>query len=628
MKTGTWIGVALALAAGLVPAAKAADRAAVQRAVDRGASYLKGAQQKDGTWNCPEIGATALAGLALLEAGVPADDPAVRKAAQAVRDQSPPLTKTYSLSLSIMFLDRLGDPADAELIESMAVRLLAGQNPVSGGWGYECPALGNAEVQRLQQSLRQRDQAGPRLAQADAPKGRPSAQDLPREIQQQLRLINQQQATPAALATTTVTDNSNTQFAVLALWIARRKGIPVEMALQRLDTRFRSSQQVDGGWTYTHQVSPAPQFIQGNRDQLERMGYVSSPAMTCAGLLGLALGHGSALETTLRTAPPGGEGTAPRGTAARDLSRDPVVRKGLLALGSFLAQAAGTAPGNPANPGPAPAGTGRGRFYYFLFSLERVGVAYGLETIGDRDWYAWGSDLLLREQGGNGAWSGEYAEYSADTCFALLFLQRANLAKDLTATLKGRVTDPGKRELHSVDVEDLGKAGGPPKETRPGSESAADGEAARLGDELAAAAAGEQERLLQKLRDGKGAVYTDALAHAIHRLGGAIKSQAREALADRLTRMKSATLDDKLRDEETEVRRAAALACAMKEEKEHAPRLIELLEDPEPEVVHAAHAALKSLSNQDFGPARDATRAEVAAAVAAWKVWWGKNGSR
>ena len=34
------------------------------------------------------------------------------------------MSRTYTLSLGILFLDRLGDPADIPLIESMAVRLL------------------------------------------------------------------------------------------------------------------------------------------------------------------------------------------------------------------------------------------------------------------------------------------------------------------------------------------------------------------------------------------------------------------------------------------------------------------------------------------------------------------------
>jgi hypothetical protein len=257
----------------------------------------------------------------------------------------------------------------------------------------------------------------------------------------------------------------------------------------------------------------------------------------------------------------------------------------------------------PADP------TRRGDAYYFLFSLERVAMVYGLETIGDKNWYTWGADYLVGKQNQDGSWTGQYAEAGSDTCFALLFLRRANLAQDLTATLKGQVKDPGKRELRAV--EDIDKGVG----TRPA--PPADPEVARLSDELVKADGGQQEQALRKLRDGKGAAYTDALAHAIHRLEGDAKGKARDALADRLARMTAATLKDKLQDEDPEIRRAAALACAMKEDRANVPRLIELLEDPEPAASRAAHAALKSLAGRDLGPQ-----------PAPWKDWWAKNGGK
>jgi HEAT repeat protein len=74
------------------------------------------------------------------------------------------------------------------------------------------------------------------------------------------------------------------------------------------------------------------------------------------------------------------------------------------------------------------------------------------------------------------------------------------------------------------------------------------------------------------------------------------------------------------------VRRAAALAVAMKEDKTHIERLIDMLDDRETTVCRAAYAALKSLSNEDFGPAADATGEEYRKAVAAWRAWWKEKG--
>ena len=58
--------------------------------------------------------------------------------------------------------------------------------------------------------------------------------DLPREIQRQLALIGRMPLGGGPWAQM-AGDNSNTQFAALALWVARRHGLPVDLALQRAD---------------------------------------------------------------------------------------------------------------------------------------------------------------------------------------------------------------------------------------------------------------------------------------------------------------------------------------------------------------------------------------------------------
>jgi hypothetical protein len=76
---------------------------------------------------------------------------------------------------------------------------------------------------------------------------------------------------------------------------------------------------------------------------------------------------------------------------------------------------------------------------YFLWSLARVGVLYNLPKIGGKDWYAWGRKDLLAKQQKDGGWTGgNYwgSNNILDTCFALLFLKQANLAKDLTDKLQ------------------------------------------------------------------------------------------------------------------------------------------------------------------------------------------------
>jgi hypothetical protein len=626
--------------------AQAADRnPKIQQAIDRGVAYLRSKQNLEGFWSYNavashaggSVGATALAGLTLLECGVPPDDAAVQQAAKYVRKNAASLDYTYALSISIWFLDRLGDEADVPLIQLFAVRLMGGQNEV-GGWTYTCPVIGAGEERRLMNLIQ------PRPAPKKDPGAKPDRdkekkRELPPEIKEMLKQLDRRALPPqpglggdgiyqhdqrvAGLKG----DNSNTQFASLALWVARRYGMPVEPALSGIEKRFRATQFQDGGWSYI----PSPGRFY-NRD--------ISPAMTCAGLIGLAVGHGVAVEVAKEK----------RGVKVINPDKDMNMQTGFVHLGAILEEYAQVRVMDD---------NSNDRGFYFLWSLERVGEIYGLKTIARRDWYGWGSTVLLNSQRQDGGWYGKFDPSGVDTCFALLFLVRANVAKDLSVTLRGKLKDPGTRTLKAggVDGDAVGKKGEkaadasdkksatekePPDSTRKSSptqlvdpkELAVPGApteneeaqlARKMSDDLIAAKVPQQEELLGKYKEGKGSAYTLALAGAIPRLSGESKTKARDALAERFTRMTAATLRTELKDDDPEIRRAASLACAMKDDKSHVPDLIPLLEDPEPLVARAAHAALRSLSNQDFGPAKDASAKDRAQAIEAWKGWWAKQ---
>jgi hypothetical protein len=189
-------------------------------------------------------------------------------------------------------------------------------------------------------------------------------------------------------------DNSNTQFALMGLWAARRHDVPTEYALELAMKRFVDSQDKnDGGWGYL-------------------MIHPTKNTMTCVGLIGLAMGHGVNADV--------GKDKAKLG--------DPAIQKGLAALGQFI--------GVPSmDPIPLPAMEN----LYFLWSVERVAMLYDLKTIGGKDWYGWGAQTLLPNQHADGSWTGGKYHGSAahtDTCFALLFLKRSNLVPDLTENLR------------------------------------------------------------------------------------------------------------------------------------------------------------------------------------------------
>ncbi|MHB1426853.1 MAG: HEAT repeat domain-containing protein [Gemmataceae bacterium] len=150
-------------------------------------------------------------------------------------------------------------------------------------------------------------------------------------------------------------------------------------------------------------------------------------------------------------------------------------------------------------------------------------------------------------------------------------------------------------------------------------------EAPRLSAELTTATGLEQTSMLVRLRDAKGVENTDALALAIPKLSGQLKQQTRDALTQRLARMTAATLRDKLQDDNDEVRCAAVLACGRKKAKEHIPDLLQLLDDPEMDVILSARMVLIELTGEDFGPSSDAGRRDRTDAANAWRNWWKAN---
>ncbi|MDA1259678.1 MAG: hypothetical protein O3A20_03565 [Planctomycetota bacterium] len=72
-----------------------------------------------------------------------------------------------------------------------------------------------------------------------------------------------------------------------------------------------------------------------------------------------------------------------------------------------------------ANPGDA------GWHFYYLYGLERCGALLNTETFGGIEWYWDGAEWLLAAQGAKGQWGDARGWHQRNTCFALLFLERA-----------------------------------------------------------------------------------------------------------------------------------------------------------------------------------------------------------
>lgn len=146
----------------------------------------------------------------------------------------------------------------------------------------------------------------------------------------------------------------------------------------------------------------------------------------------------------------------------------------------------------------------------------------------------------------------------------------------------------------------------------------------RLADALIKAGVNRRKEVAATYRDMEGDQYTEALAIAIMRSASAARTDIRDALVARLSKLKDDELRKRLDSDWAEVRRAAVLILVKKDDKTHADRIAEMLLDPEPVVQQVARSALCKLSGQDFGPKDHATEDERIAAIEKWTKWFKK----
>ncbi len=132
--------------------------------------------------------------------------------------------------------------------------------------------------------------------------------------------------------------------------------------------------------------------------------------------------------------------------------------------------------------------------------------------------------------------------------------------------------------------------------------------------------------VIEKLRDAKGNAYTEGLVQALRIVRGGVQQAARDALIDRMTRMKADTLRDKLASDQEDLRLAAIQAAGHKKAEDLVPDLIELVMEKNAAVRNAARQALQAISGKDFGPAPNASFEDQFYARKQWRAWWDANG--
>jgi hypothetical protein len=209
-------------------------------------------------------------------------------------------------------------------------------------------------------------------------------------------------------------DNSNSQYAVLALFAASRAAVTVPKGpWQEVEKWFESKQNSDGGWGYDSAEVPGVGLVTTD---------ASSGSMTTAGLTALIVS---------------------KFYLGKDWKTEASVQKGLDWLGANFSVRT--------NPGGQPLWQ-----FYYLYGLERVGTISGLSEFGAHRWYKEGAEYLIKTQAADGSWRSlsplqqQLTDQVTDTCFAILFLKRATpplqKPKDIATGVAKKNEEPPKSE--------------------------------------------------------------------------------------------------------------------------------------------------------------------------------------
>jgi hypothetical protein len=342
----------------------------VRRAIDKGVKFLRQEQRPGGSWDEQAIainhrgGGTCLALLALLNTGVPRDDPVITNGLRFIRGLSQPTT--YVRSLQTMVYAEAGYNEDRGRIQQNVDHLIKARVIRGGqleGWSYDYAGNPNARA-----------------------------------------------------------DNSNTQYALLALHMGRVGGAKIDAAVwKEIREFYKRTQNADGGWSY----APA------DRGPFRKDG--STMTMTTAGLCGLLI---AGMELN-----PGREQMRPDGTAANCgvYDENNEVRRALSWISSpevdhFRLDRR------------------EGAVFYNLYGIERAGRLSGQRFFHAHDWYREGCKFLVARQNENGYWHLSNSNFDSwsvvSTSFALLFLSKGRTPVLISKLAHG---DPDRRQSTDQD---------------------------------------------------------------------------------------------------------------------------------------------------------------------------------
>ncbi len=311
-----------------------------ERAIYGGVQFLKAQQRPDGSWADVEAesrtGTTSLVTLALMTAGETPDSQAIRQALDYLRHFVPgELRSTYAISLQTMVFataeprrDILRIAANVRWLEQAQIKR---NEPVSwpGSWTYS---------------------------------------DTKRRFG----------------------DNSNSQYALLGLFVASEVGVPVQPSVWELSRSYwERGQKRNGSWAYTPDANNP------------------TASMTCAGISSMII---SRLRRSQGQEVLQGDVIDDCGKGAVDRN----LQAGINWLTSHFQVGHNF-------------GAGQQWKFYYLYGLERAGRLAGIRLFGDHDWYRAGAEEFVGAQDKPGGyWQGKLVEENKvlATSFALLFLAK------------------------------------------------------------------------------------------------------------------------------------------------------------------------------------------------------------